>query len=136
MIELIYSQSFSFREGMPMVIVECSGKQLEKEKPNSPEDFFNRSEVVYLDGGEEKKFSVVYLREFEQTAGKLPGLLSLLEGEQQKNRTFTDLAALIFLISEPGLKGRTRLYINSETEFEKYLKQADMNKLSALLEAI
>ena len=39
-----------------MIIKGYVGYELEKEKPNTSEDFFNRSEVTYILNGKEKTF--------------------------------------------------------------------------------
>lgn len=40
-----------------MLINQSGGYELEKEKSNTSEDFFNRSEVTFVDEGEEKPYT-------------------------------------------------------------------------------
>lgn len=48
-----------------MNICRLHGEELQKSQSNTFEDYFNRSEVTYRDGGEERTLSVLYLRHFE-----------------------------------------------------------------------
>lgn len=47
-----------------MNICRLHGEELQKSQSNTFEDYFNRSEVTYRDGGEERTLSVLYLRHF------------------------------------------------------------------------
>ena len=49
-----------------MLIKECMGYELEKEKSNTSEDFFNRSEVTFVEDGEVRTLHVLYLRYFDE----------------------------------------------------------------------
>ncbi len=49
-----------------MLLKKCEGYELEKEKSNTSEDFFNRSEVVYVENGKEKTLHVLYVRYFDE----------------------------------------------------------------------
>ena len=49
-----------------MLIKECIGYELEKEKSNTSEDFFNRSEVTFIEDAEEKTLHVLYVRYFDE----------------------------------------------------------------------
>lgn len=49
-----------------MIIKGYVGYELEKEKFNILEDFFNRFEVIYILNGKEKIFLVLYVWYFEE----------------------------------------------------------------------
>ena len=100
-----------------MEILSCIGYELEKEKPNSPEDFFNRSIVTYRHNGRIKEFQVIYIRYFEEV---------LLQKENEEisqikdlltDYTLKDIIALLYLLKNTCFQERKRVYINSEATF-------------------
>ncbi|WP_462412509.1 hypothetical protein [Neobacillus sp. Marseille-QA0830] len=113
-----------------MLIKQCKGYELEKEKSNTSEDFFNRSEVTYLENGKERTLHVLYVRYFEQVLNEFtPFQQDPVFCIQGKDVYFKDLAALVCLLKNPGLKGRKRLYINSKHEFSSYFQGINFEKL-------
>lgn len=123
--------------GYGMIIKHCSGFELEKEKSNTSEDFFNRSEITFEDDGKEKTLYVLYVRYFEDLMKEFTPF--------QSNPIFTvgsrevalkDLVALICLLKNPGFRHRKRVYINSQAEFSSYFRDLNFTKLLEIFEAL
>ncbi|WP_026573343.1 hypothetical protein [Bacillus sp. UNC438CL73TsuS30] len=116
-----------------MLINQCSGYELEKEKSNTSEDFFNRSEVTFEDEGEEKTLHVLYLRYFDEMFNEFtPYQQDPIFDEVE----FKDIVALVCLIKNPGLRHRKRVYINSKHEFAAYFQDIDFNKLPDIFQSL
>jgi hypothetical protein len=117
-----------------MIITECKGYELEKEKPNTSEDYFNRSEITYIEDGVEKNLHVLYVRYYEEQLNKYTPFevnpVFQFEGNEIYLR---DLVALVCLIKNPGLRHRKRLYINTEKEFQHYFQDINFEKIKELL---
>lgn len=117
-----------------MLIKECTGYELEKEKSNTSEDFFNRSEVKFVEDGEERTLHVLYIRYFDEILTEFTPYQQdpvLTHGDTEI--FFKDIVALVCLIKNPGLRHRKRLYINSKNEFASYFKDIDYSKLAEIL---
>lgn len=122
-----------FRSGIKVLINQCSGYELEKEKSNTSEDFFNRSEVTFEDEGEEKTLHVLYLRYFDEMFNEFtPYQQDPIFDEVE----FKDIVALVCLIKNPGLRHRKRVYINSKHEFAAYFQDIDFNKLPEIFQSL
>ncbi|MFP7297786.1 hypothetical protein [Neobacillus niacini] len=120
-----------------MLIKECIGYELEKEKSNTSEDFFNRSEVTFMDDSEEKTLHVLYVRYFEEFFPEFtPYQQNPIFTKDNIEVTFKDIVALVCLIKNPGLKKRKRLYINSKQEFASYFQDIDFEKLPEIVLAV
>ncbi|WP_180850357.1 hypothetical protein [Bacillus sp. UMB0893] len=104
-----------------MIIKNGRGYELEKEMPNTSEDFFNRSEVTFVSSKTEKTFHVLYVRYFEQVFTEQNA--ELFAGQDLRLK---DILALICIIQNESLLMRKRLYINTEEEFQSYLKGIDI----------
>lgn len=104
-----------------MIIKNGRGYELEKEMPNTSEDFFNRSEVTFVSSKTEKTFHVLYVRYFEQVFTEKNA--ALFEGQELRLK---DIMALICIIQNESLLMRKRLYINTEEEFQSYLNGVDI----------
>ena len=120
-----------------MLIKECKGIELEKEKSNTSEDFFNRSEVTYIEDGQEKTLHVLYVRYFDEifhefTPYKQDPIITLDEIEV----SFKEIVALVCLLKNPGLRSRKRLYINSKYEFASYFQDLNFTKLPDIFIAL
>ncbi|WP_096153673.1 hypothetical protein [Bacillus sp. FJAT-45066] len=122
-----------------MIIKKAIGYELEKAQSNTSEDFFNRSEVTFLDEEVEKTFHVLYVRYFEET------FADYVETEAKTNPLFTvngkqinfrDVVALTCLIKNTSYKNRKRLYINVKEDMEKYFHNVNINKLKDIYEAL
>ena len=101
-----------------MFIKQCSGYELEKEKSNTSEDFFNRSEVTFLDDGEEP---------YEQDPIFKAGSREVF---------FKEIIAITCLLKNPELRHRKRVYINSEREFVLLFQGLDFSKFAELFQHI
>ncbi|MDZ5471147.1 hypothetical protein SM124_05260 (plasmid) [Bacillus sp. 31A1R] len=120
-----------------MLVKVCKGFELEKEKPNTSEDFFNRSEVTFEEDGVEKTLSVLYVRFFEEKMNEFtPYEENPIIQDGSKPVELKDIVALVCLIKNPGLRHRKRIYINSQVEFASYFKGIDYSKLETLLKSL
>jgi hypothetical protein len=107
-------------------ITKLVGYQLEKSVPTSPEDGFVRSEVGYMDGGEEKVFSIVYLEFFEHHLQQFsPFQEDPIYTVGDKQYVFKEIAAFTVLISNPSLIKTKRLYVHDLEQFIKLFKKTD-----------
>lgn len=120
--------------GLKMIIKECKGYELVKEKPNTSEDYFNRSEITYEEDGVEKHLHVLFVRyyeeNFEQHTPFTENPVLTVNGTEIYIR---DMVALICLLKNPGLRHRKRLYINTEKEFQFYFQEMNFEKIKELL---
>jgi hypothetical protein len=120
-----------------MIIKRCSGYELEKAKSNTSEDFFNRSEVTYIEDGEEKTLHVLYVRYFDEMMDQFtPFQQDPIFQAGEREITIKDLVAIACFLRNPELKQRKRIYINSEKEFASLFNGLDFNKLENLLISI
>jgi hypothetical protein len=118
-----------------MILLECKGYELEKEKPNTSEDFFNRSEVKFIDDdGSEKTFHLLYVRFFEEKFSDFTPYdqdpILTVNGTEYK---FRDIVGLVCMLKKPDFRKRKRVYINTEKEFCTYFKGIDFEKLPEIL---
>jgi hypothetical protein len=117
-----------------MIIKECRGYELEKEKSNTSEDYFNRSEITYVENGEEKQLHVLYVRYYEENFKEYtPFETNPVYQIGDKDIFIRDFVALACLLKNPGLRHRKRLYINTEREFKFYFQEVDFEKVKELL---
>ncbi|MDN3016651.1 hypothetical protein PH210_10645 [Paenibacillus sp. BSR1-1] len=120
-----------------MLIKECKGFELEKEKSNTSEDFFNRSEVTFIENGEERTLHVLYVRYFDECLQEFtPYTTDPIMSGQGLEVTFKDIVALVCLLKNPGLRGRKRLYLNSKYEFASYFQDIDFKKLPEVFQSL
>ncbi|MDR7236967.1 MULTISPECIES: hypothetical protein [Neobacillus] len=113
-----------------MLIKDCKGIELEKEKSNTSEDFFNRSEVTFVEDGVEKTLHILYVRYFDEIRHEFtPYEQDPIFVQQGHETTFKDIVGLVCLLKNPGLRSRKRLYINSKQEFATYFQDINYNKL-------
>lgn len=116
-----------------MFIKHCGGYELEKEKSNTSEDFFNRSEVTYITEGEEKTLYVLYLRYFDEMISTFtPFEQDPIYKAGTRDIYFKDIVALACLLKNPELRNRKRVYLNSEKEFASVLQGLDFNKIGEI----
>jgi hypothetical protein len=116
-----------------MFIKQCSGYELEKEKSNTSEDFFNRSEVTFVEDGTEKTLHVLYVRYFDELISKLtPFEQDPIFSGSSREVTFKEIVALACLLKNPGYRHRKRVYINSENEFAEVFENFNFVKLAEL----
>jgi hypothetical protein len=120
-----------------MIIKACKGYELEKEKPNTSEDYFNRSEVTYVEDGVEKNLHVLYVRYYEENFNQFTPFEQNPVFNQNGNEIFIkDLVALICLLKNPGLRHRKRVYINTVRDFTAYFQEIDTDKVIQLVSEV
>ncbi|WP_043932898.1 hypothetical protein [Bacillus sp. EB01] len=120
-----------------MLIKQSSGYELEKEKSNTSEDFFNRSELTYVEDGEERTLHVLYLRYFdEKFTDFVPFENDPLFTVSGKDIYFKDIVALVCMIKNPGLRNRKRLYLHTQKEFAANFQGINYEKLPDIFEAL
>lgn len=120
-----------------MEIIQCVGYELEKEKSNTSEDFFNRSEITYIEDGIEKKLHVLYVRYFDELIAEFtPYQQDPLFSAGGKPVSFKEIVALVCLLKNPGLRQKKRLYLNDQQEFALYFKEINFEKLPEIFEAL
>ncbi len=120
-----------------MLIKKCHGYELEKEKSNTSEDFFNRSEITFEEEGQEKTLHVLYVRYFDELFSDFTPFESnpiFTTGEREVH--FKDIVALVCLLKNPGLRHRKRIYINSQAEFVSYFQDVDFSKIPSIFEQL
>ncbi|WP_246942319.1 hypothetical protein [Bacillus pinisoli] len=120
-----------------MQIIDCSGFELEKAQPNTSEDFFNQSEVTFVEDGEEKTFHLLYIRYFDEV---FPEFTPFTEDPvfqvSGRDVLFKDIVALVCLLKNPGFRNRKRVYVNTQKEFSQYFKDIDYNKVKELFQVL
>jgi hypothetical protein len=120
-----------------MIIKRCKGYELEKEQSNTSEDFFNRSEVTFIENGSEKTVHVLYVRYFDELFDRFtPYNQDPIWKFGVHEVSFKDIVAISCLLKNPGYRHRKRVYINSEREFADIFKGFDFHKLSGLVQQI
>ncbi|WP_163093177.1 hypothetical protein [Bacillus cereus] len=117
-----------------MIIKGYVGYELEKEKPNTSEDFFNRSEVTYILNGQEKTFSVLYVRYFEEVLQEI----TPFEGNpvykvEEQNIYLRDIVAICCFMKDKELRAQKRLYLNNMEEFQQYFDEGTVSKVQEIL---
>ncbi|MDN4074617.1 hypothetical protein [Fictibacillus terranigra] len=113
-----------------MKIKACTGYELVKEKPNSPEEFFNRSEVVYEQDGNERNLKLLYVKYFEE---RLQPLISeQLATENGEQLMIKDIAALAALLQLKEAQKRRRIYMNNEENFRSLFQNMDWMELKEI----
>jgi len=122
------------REGKYMIIIGYAGHELEKAKPNTSEDFFNRSEVTYILNDKEKTFSVLYVRYFEEVIQEI----TPFEGNpvckvEEQDIYLRDIVAICCLVKDKELRAQKRLYLNNMEEFQQYFDEGTVSKVQEIL---
>ncbi|OLO42653.1 hypothetical protein BTR23_01175 [Alkalihalophilus pseudofirmus] len=117
-----------------MIILKAKGIELEKEKPNTSEDFFNRSTVIYNENGKEKELNVLYVRFFDEQASEISSFKeSPIITVDQKEIYFKDIVALVCLLQNPGNKEKKRIYINELKELEAVFTDVNSEQIKAIM---
>ncbi|OCA90980.1 hypothetical protein A8F94_03670 [Bacillus sp. FJAT-27225] len=120
-----------------MLIKQSRGYELEKEKSNTSEDFFNRSQLTYVEGGEERTLHVLYLRYFDENFTEfVPYKEDPLFSAGGKDIYFKDIVALVCMIKNPGLRNRKRLYLHTQKEFSAFFTGIDFDKLPEIFDSL
>lgn len=115
-----------------MLILHIDGIELEKEKPNTSEDFFNRSDASYEINGVKHTFHLLYVRYFEE---KLEDELTQHDFWKQYLQKYKirEIAALAALSKNDSYLKRKRVYINEYEEFKSLFMNPDEKTLTNLL---
>ncbi|MEB1808725.1 MAG: hypothetical protein LPK26_15795 [Bacillaceae bacterium] len=117
-----------------MIILKAEGIELEKEKPNTSEDFFNRSTVTYTDNGQERELNVLYVRYFDEKSSEIsPFKESPIVATSQREITFKDIVALVWLLQNSGNKEKKRIYINELKEMEALFRGVDPEQVKEIM---
>jgi hypothetical protein len=120
-----------------MLIKQCVGYELEKEKSNTSEDFFNRSEVTFVEDGKEKTLHVLYVRYFDELIGSITSFeADPVFKAGSRDIHLRDLVAVAALLKNPGYRHRKRVYINVQNEFADIFKGLEFNKFHEIFEGI
>lgn len=134
---IIYNRREHIRGGFHLFIKGCKGFELEKEKPNTSEDFFNSSELTYSEDGVEKTLNILYVRYFDEFITELtPYEADPIFKVASRDVYFRDIVALVCFLKNPGFRHRKRVYINSKAEFATYFQGIDYNKLKGIFQAL
>ncbi|MES9665263.1 hypothetical protein CN941_06025 [Bacillus cereus] len=117
-----------------MIIIGYAGYELEKAKPNTSEDFFNISEVTYVLNNQEKTFSVLYVRYFEEILQEI----TPFEGNpvykvEEQDVYLRDIVAIACLVNNKELRAQKRLYLNEVTDFQRYFDEGTVVKVQEIL---
>ncbi|MGE6347553.1 hypothetical protein ACQKIY_24220 [Bacillus mycoides] len=117
-----------------MIIIGYAGYELEKAKPNTSEDFFNRSEVTYILNNQEKTLSVLYVRYFEEILQEI----TPFEGNpvykvEEQDVYLRDIVAIACLVKDKELRAQKRLYLNEVTDFQRYFDEGTVVKVQEIL---
>ncbi len=122
------------REGKWMIIIGYAGYELEKAKPNTSEDFFNRSEVTYILNDKEKTFSVLYVRYFEEIVQEITNFKgNPVYKVEEQDIYLRDIVAICCLVKDKELLTQKRLYVNNIEEFQRYFDEETMVKVQEIL---
>ncbi|MDQ0269296.1 hypothetical protein [Cytobacillus purgationiresistens] len=120
-----------------MLIKHYKGWELEKEMPNTFEDFFNRSEVAFEEDGLEKTLTITYVQYFEEFLSEFtPYDKNPLFMAGSREVEFKDIVAIATLLNQPALSKRKRIFVRSQSELQTLFKGYDFSKLPDILESI
>lgn len=118
--------------------VYVSGYELVKAQSNSPEDYFNKSEFCYSINGEEKVFTVLYLRFFEENLAKyVPYSENPLFVVENKSFELKHIVAFVLFQKDKEVyTKRKQVYINNDEAFAKIFENVDWALLQDQLKLI
>jgi hypothetical protein len=120
-----------------MKILSVKGYELEKELPNTSEDFFNRSEVTFVHNGEEHTFHLLYVRYFEENMkANTPFEENPVFSIGDRDYRLADIVALTALKKFPQYMERKRMYINEEEKFAELFKDINVDEIRKMLEQL
>lgn len=120
-----------------MLIKQSAGYELEKEQSNTSEDFFNRSEVTFVEDGNIKTLHVLYVRYFDELIGSItPYETEPIFHAASRDVYLRDVVALACLLKNPGYRHRKRVYINVQKEFADIFKGLEYDKLPGIFEGL
>jgi len=114
-------------------IISSAGYELTKEKPNSPEDLFNRSVVKYKEGSRIKELQILYVRYFEEL---LAERLSAEFADFFARHKVKDCLALLYLMKNTGFLPMKKVYINTESDFFNIFEDLDIQEVERILQGV
>lgn len=121
------------KEDFLLEIVALSGNELEKALPNSPEDGFTRSEVTYIRDHQEHTFRLLYVRYFEELVLKeIPYSEQPLFYVDEAPCYLRDLAAFLYLMTNPQEIGKKEVYIYEEAQFINIFSQVNWEQVQTI----
>mgnify|MGYP001291917891 CR=1 FL=1 len=110
-----------------MNIYKSTGFECEKALPNSPEDLFNQSEVIYDLNGDRRTLTVIYLRYFDEYL-KEQGIYDA----EQTGVPFYEIAALLIIMKQKEFDDGRRLFFNDTKAFLNAFNQEDIDEALSL----
>ncbi|MFD1018544.1 hypothetical protein [Thalassobacillus hwangdonensis] len=117
-----------------MEIRASHGEELTKSQAASPEEFFNRSEVVYFDKGQEHSLELLYLRYFDERMNEfMPYEENPIMSFGETKIDVKDVAALVALIKNPRYKHKRKIYINDYDEYAELYANINWESLQQML---
>jgi len=120
--------------GKRLKLIQCKGYELTKAQPNTPEDFFTRSEVTFCLDGEERTLHILYVKFFEeQTRELVPYSTEPLFQAGNRDIYLRDIVALIYLLQHPQGKSRKRIFVNNQLDFSEFLKNANYKEIENMV---
>lgn len=120
-----------------MFIKDCKGYELEKAKPNTSEDFFNKSEVTYEDNGQTSTFTVLYVRYFDEIMSDfVPFSQDPIFQVNSRPVHFKDIIALVSLLKEPNYRQRKKVYINSQKDFAGLFQNINFENVKSIFRSL
>lgn len=120
-----------------MFIKDCRGYELEKARPNTSEDFFNKSAVSFEESGKRNIFTVLFVRYFEERMSDFtPFKENPIFQVGSRKVEFKDIVALVFLLKNSEFKRRKRVYVNSLEEFSSYFQGMDYELVKVVFQSL
>lgn len=120
-----------------MLIKQCHGYELEKEQSNTSEDFFNRSEITFVEEDKERTLHVLYVRYFDELISKFtPYEADPIFNVGERDVYIRDIVALACLLTNPGYRHRKRVYINNQEEYADLFNGLEFGKLHEIFEGL
>jgi hypothetical protein len=120
-----------------LFIKDCKGYELEKAKPNTSEDFFNKSEVTFEDNGQTSTFTVLYVRYFDEIMSDfVPFSQDPIFQVNSRPVHFKDIVALVCLMKEPKYRQRKKVYINSQKDFAALFQNINFEKVKSIFQSL
>jgi hypothetical protein len=120
-----------------LLIKRCHGYELQKEKSNTSEDYFNRSEIIFVENGKERVFRVLYLRYFEEMLDEFtPWKKNPIFQVENRDIELKDIVALACFIKNSQYRNRKQVYINKGTEFSSCFEGLNLDKLKSFVQEL
>lgn len=117
-----------------MEIVNFGGFEMEKEMKTSFQDYFNESYLDIIEHGRKRRFTIVYLRFFEDNMEDY----TLFTGNpictiNGRGYNLREVFALIYFFKHPEKRSRKRIYISDGEVFSESLKDVRKELVEELI---